>query len=81
MKNIAKTKEIAIDAAKAFLANQLSIEDGDLLTVLKINQTSIHCGCGETQAVEIILDEVHNFESKICGYCEQCGSDYIGEIV
>ena len=75
MKEVAKTKEIAIEKAKTEL-DKIGNFTHENISDWK---TSI-CGCGETDSIKVIRQINHQFYSCIVGYCETCGSDWMDEI-
>jgi len=67
MKNVAISKELAIQAAQ--LKNKTEI--------VKTENSSVLCGCGQTDAIKLTFS---NNEIITVGFCTNCGSEFFDEI-
>lgn len=70
---ICKTREAAIEAAKQECIKRAGAESLPIPeSAWQIRDTSTHCGCGETEAVDVTLFldfEQHGTYVGICSYC------------
>lgn len=67
-KQIYKTREAAIEACKEECRAKANGEAGQF----SIRDTSTHCGCGETEAVDITMfvgEEQYYASAGICSWC------------